>query len=139
MPPCHALLPPWQLMSVGVVPDEVRPADIDETPRKGELPRPYALRLAREKAAAVAEPGALVLAADTVVSAGRRILGKPEMMSQPAQICKRDVPKLEMLFLGDELCDGGIPAANLSTVAGYVRQLLGPEVSCSCVAPESSL
>ncbi len=66
------------LASVGVAPDEVRPADIDETPRKGELPRPYALRLAREKAAAVAEPGALVLAADTVVSAGRRILGKPE-------------------------------------------------------------
>ena len=59
------------------------------------------------------------------------ILGKPEMMSQPAQICKRDVPKLEMLFLGDELCDGGIPAANLSTVASYVRQLLGPEVSRS--------
>lgn len=66
------------LASVGVVPDEVRPADIDETPRKGELPRPYALRLAREKAASAAEPGALVLAADTVVSAGRRILGKPE-------------------------------------------------------------
>ncbi len=65
------------LASIGVVPDAVRPADIDETPRKAELPRPYALRLAREKAAAAAEPGALVLAADTVVAAGRRILGKP--------------------------------------------------------------
>jgi septum formation protein len=70
------------LASVGVVPDEIRPADIDETPRKGELPRPYAERLAAEKAAAVAEaagdPDALVLSADTVVAAGRRILGKPE-------------------------------------------------------------
>lgn len=68
------------LASIGVVPDAIRPADIDETPRRGELPRAYAERLAREKAAAVAEgePGALVLAADTVVAAGRRILGKPE-------------------------------------------------------------
>ncbi|SDW29170.1 septum formation protein [Albimonas donghaensis] len=70
------------LASIGVVPDAVLPADIDETPRRTELPRPYAQRLAREKAAAVAArpeaTGALVLAADTVVAAGRRILGKPE-------------------------------------------------------------
>lgn len=63
------------LAQIGVVPDAVIPADIDETPRKGELPRPYALRLAQEKAAAV--PGDVVLAGDTVVAAGRRILGKP--------------------------------------------------------------
>ena len=67
------------LASIGIVPDAVIPADIDETPRKDEEPRPYALRLAREKAKAVAEgrPEDLVLAADTVVAAGRRILGKP--------------------------------------------------------------
>lgn len=67
------------LASVGVVPDAVIPADIDETPRRGERPRAYAERLAAEKAAAVARlaPEAVVLAADTVVSAGRRILGKP--------------------------------------------------------------
>ena len=53
----------------------MRPADIDETPEPGELPRAYALRLARQKAAAV--DGDVVLAADTVVACGRRILGKP--------------------------------------------------------------
>ncbi|REC58086.1 septum formation protein Maf [Rhodosalinus sediminis] len=66
------------LARLGVVPDAVRPADIDETPATGELPRPYTERMAREKAAAVdAAPEDLVLAADTTVAAGRRILGKP--------------------------------------------------------------
>jgi septum formation protein len=66
------------LARLGVVPDAVIPADIDETPLKGELPLPYARRIAAAKAAAVAEPGALILAADTVVAAGRRILPKAE-------------------------------------------------------------
>lgn len=66
------------LARIGIVPDAVVPADIDETVLKGELPVPHAERLAAEKAAAVAEEGALVLAADTVVAAGRRILPKAE-------------------------------------------------------------
>jgi septum formation protein len=66
------------LARLGVAPDAVLPADIDETPRKAELPPGYACRMAAEKAAAVAEPGAIVLAADTVVAAGRRILPKAE-------------------------------------------------------------
>jgi septum formation protein len=68
------------LARMGVVPEMVDPADIDETPCKGELPLPYAKRLAAEKAAHVAarHPGKVVLAADTVVAVGRRILGKPE-------------------------------------------------------------
>lgn len=68
------------LARIGVVPDAVMPAEIDESVPKGELPRDHALRLAREKAAAVAErePGSLVLAADTVVAVGRRILPKVE-------------------------------------------------------------
>lgn len=68
------------LARIGVVPDAVIPADIDEAPRPGELPIPHAVRVAAEKAAAVhaAEPGALILAADTVVAAGRRILPKTE-------------------------------------------------------------
>ena len=67
------------LARIGVVPDAIRPMDVDETPRKAELPRQLAARLARMKAqAAAAEgPDALVLAADTVVGVGRRILGKP--------------------------------------------------------------
>ncbi|HEX8527918.1 Maf family protein [Allosphingosinicella sp.] len=66
------------LARIGVIPNAVIPAEIDEAPRKGELPALYARRMAAEKAAAVAEPGALVLAADTVVAAGRRILPKAE-------------------------------------------------------------
>ncbi|MBS9715916.1 Maf family protein [Pseudohalocynthiibacter aestuariivivens] len=67
------------LAQIGVVANEIRPADIDETPSKGELPRPYCVRLAREKALAVqAAHNEVVLAADTVVAVGRRILGKPE-------------------------------------------------------------
>src|SRR4051794_24847571 len=68
------------LARLGVVPDRVLPAEIDETPGKAELPRLHAARLAAEKAAAAAAlaPGALVLAADTVVGVGRRILPKAE-------------------------------------------------------------
>lgn len=74
------------LAQIGVVPDDIRPADIDETPAKGELPRIYVRRLAVEKAAAVcAEEDELVLAADTTVSVGRRILGKPADPAQAAE------------------------------------------------------
>ena len=68
------------LARIGVVPDAVDPADIDESVPAGELPRVHALRLASEKAAAVAlrHPDDLVLAADTVVAVGRRILPKVE-------------------------------------------------------------
>jgi septum formation protein len=66
------------LARLGVEPDKVAPADIDETPHKGELPRDYAVRMAREKALAVETEGSHVLAGDTVVAAGRRILPKAE-------------------------------------------------------------
>ena len=65
------------LARIGIVPDRVAPTDIDETPRKAELPRQLAARLARAKAEAVDAPEALILAADTVVGVGRRVLGKP--------------------------------------------------------------
>lgn len=76
------------LRQIGVAPDRVAPADIDETPHKGELPRLLAGRLAVSKAKAVAQanPGAFVLAADTVVAAGRRILPKPDTESD-ARAC----------------------------------------------------
>lgn len=66
------------LAQLGVVPFDVRPPDINEDPLKGELPRPYCARMAREKALAVrADAGDVVLCADTTVALGRRILGKP--------------------------------------------------------------
>jgi septum formation protein len=66
------------LAQIGIVPDHVIATDIDETPLDDELPRHCAQRLARAKAGAVADVGGLVLAADTVVAAGRRILPKTE-------------------------------------------------------------
>lgn len=65
------------LAQIGLVPDDIVPADIDKSPRPGELPRVLAARLAREKAAAIRAEG-VVLAADTVVAVGRRILPKAE-------------------------------------------------------------
>ena len=66
------------LARLGIVPSAVAAADIDETPHKAELPRNYAARMAREKALAVAGGRAFVLAGDTVVALGRRILPKAE-------------------------------------------------------------
>jgi septum formation protein len=77
----------------GIEPDALRPADIDETPRQGELPRVCANRLAYGKATTALNGigpdddvfGAFILAADTVVAVGRRILPKPELVDEAAQ------------------------------------------------------
>jgi septum formation protein len=77
----------------GIEPDALRPADIDETPIKGELPRACANRLARLKAEAALSlvgvdeelKGAYILAADTVVAVGRRILPKAELLDEASQ------------------------------------------------------
>jgi septum formation protein len=66
------------LARLGIEPAKIAAADIDETPHKAELPRDYAQRMAREKALAVADSEAHVLAGDTVVALGRRILPKAE-------------------------------------------------------------
>jgi septum formation protein len=81
------------LNQAGIDPDALRPADIDETPKKGELPRACANRLARAKAEAALNMmrvdeelrGAFILAADTVVAVGRRILPKAELVDEAAQ------------------------------------------------------
>jgi septum formation protein len=78
---------------VGIEPDALRPAELDETPKRGELPRACANRLARAKAEAALESvrlddelkGAYILAADTVVAVGRRILPKAELLDEAAQ------------------------------------------------------
>jgi septum formation protein len=81
------------LNQAGIEPDALKPADLDETPVRGELPRAYANRLARAKAVAALEAvklddelrGSFILAADTVVAVGRRILPKAEMLDEAAQ------------------------------------------------------
>ena len=76
------------LRQVGIEPAAIDPAHIDEAPGPRELPRTYALRMAKAKLAAVAcrHPGATVLAADSVVACGRRILPKAESEAQ-ARAC----------------------------------------------------
>ncbi len=74
------------LAQIGIAPDAVVAADIDETPKPKETPRALAVRLARDKAGAVDAAGAMVLAADTVVAVGRRILPKAETEAQ-ARAC----------------------------------------------------
>ena len=74
------------LAQIGVEADDIRPPDIDEDPRPGELPRPYCVRLAREKAFAIpASDDEIVLSADTTVALGRRILGKPADAAEAAE------------------------------------------------------
>ncbi len=74
------------LAQIGVEADDIRPPDIDEDPRPGELPRPYCVRLAREKAFAIpASDDEIVLSADTTVALGRRILGKPAEAAEAAE------------------------------------------------------
>ncbi len=71
------------LAQLGVFPDEIRPPEIDETPVKAELPRPYCRRMAYEKLLAVPRnDDEIVLCADTTVALGRRILGKPQDMGE---------------------------------------------------------
>jgi septum formation protein len=77
----------------GIEPDALRPADIDESPKRGELPRAYANRLARAKAETALSfinvdeefRGAYILSADTVVAVGRRILPKAELLDEAVQ------------------------------------------------------
>jgi septum formation protein len=81
------------LNQAGIEPDQLMPSEVDEIPKKGELPRVLATRLAREKAEAVRSTArlsddlreAFVLAADTVVAVGRRVLPKAELLDEAAQ------------------------------------------------------
>lgn len=74
------------LGQLGITPDAVLPPDINEDPRRGELPRPYCARMAREKAEAVpGGPDDIILCADTTVALGRRIFGKPADAGQAAE------------------------------------------------------
>jgi len=66
------------LAQIGVTPDAICPADINEAPHKGERPRPYCLRMAMQKAQAIDPQDAVILTADTTVAVGSRILGKPK-------------------------------------------------------------
>jgi len=121
------------LAQIGVVADAIRPPDIDETPQKAELPRPYCARMAREKAeAVVAAPDEIVLCADTTVALGRRILGKPEDVAEAERFLRQlsgrrhrvitsvAVKKGETLWERDVVTTVKMKRLSDSEIAGYL-------------------
>jgi|TARA_R110002072_G_scaffold86176_5_gene194560 septum formation protein len=113
------------LRQIQIEPDRVLPADLDEQPRRGESPSVHARRLAREKAEAVAKqaPGCFVLAADTVVGVGRRILPKAESRAQ-AKACLQLLSGRRHRVLGG-IClltpDGRCTARLVATAVKFKR------------------
>ncbi len=119
------------LRQIGLEPDAVDPAEIDETPLKGELPRAHVQRLAQAKAAAVAarQPGAFVVAADTVVALGRRILPKAEDEAT-ARRCLELLSGRRHRVLGGVVvvAPDGRTAARLVSTAVRLKRLDRPEI-----------
>ncbi len=122
------------LAQIGVIADKVIAADIDETPRIGERPRPYADRMAISKSKAIKSTQKdLVLTADTVVSAGIRILGKPESEAQAVEFLnllsgrRHRVTTAVSLRIGDQIWSRNITTKvkmkNLSDIeiSAYIR------------------
>ena len=111
------------LAQIGVRPDAIHPTDIDETPHPDEAPRPHAERLAREKALAAAEPGSFILAADTVVALGRRILPKAETAAEVRACLGRLSGRRHHVYTAVALLapDGRLTARLVDTVVGFAR------------------
>ena len=78
------------LETIGITPDDIVPANIDETPKKNEKPKDFALRMSKEKGLSVAKNNlnSFILSGDTIVAAGRRIIGKPSSKNEAEQILK---------------------------------------------------
>ncbi len=106
------------LAQVGITPDRIVPADIDETPLKGETAPRLAERLARSKAETVAarEPDALVLAADTVVALGRRLLEKPADEAEARRFLKLLSGRNHRVFTGVAVKAPGLDDAAVRVV-----------------------
>ena len=121
------------LAQIGIVPDLIIPADIDETPRRGELPAVYARRMAHEKAMAAATfdmpKGAAVIAGDTVVACGRMILPKSETEAE-ARDCLIRLSGRRHRVLGGlalRLPDGRL-VSRLVTSRVTMKRLTTPEI-----------
>lgn len=118
------------LAQIGIVPDRVQPADIDETPRRDEMPRAYVARMAAEKAAAVTlAADEAVLAADTTVVAGRRILGKPEDEAEAAAFLRLLSGRRHKVMTAVAVAfDGHLRARLVETVVRF-RPLTAAEIA----------
>lgn len=120
------------LAMIGVTPDAVAAADLDESEKKGELVRDYVSRLAAEKASAVAarEPDAAILAADTAVAVGRRILPKAETEDQARACLDLMSGRAHRVWTGVALALPGAPV-RLRAVESRVKvaRLSGAEIA----------
>lgn len=117
------------LAQIGVTPDAIVPADIDETPLAGEPPRAAALRLAHEKASVVAaaHPQALVLAADTVVGLGRRLLPKAEDDAEVARCLSLLSGRAHVVATGVAVAHAGVVRARLGFARVTFKRLTAAE------------
>ncbi|MET0364964.1 MAG: Maf family nucleotide pyrophosphatase [Sphingobium sp.] len=119
------------LAQIGVTPDAVDPADIDETPLKTELPAAYAARIAAQKAAVVAarHPDAAILSGDTVVALGRRILPKAEDEKTARHCLQLMSGRRHRVLSAVTLIDAsGKPRHRLSTSIVLFKQLHAAEI-----------
>lgn len=120
------------LAQIGIVPDAILPADIDEAPQRDESPVQTASRLAVEKARAVAalEPDAYVLAADTVVAVGRRNLGKPASVDEARRFLKLLSGRRHRVLGGiSVIAPDGRVSDRLSTTLVRFKRLSEAEIS----------
>jgi len=127
------------LRGIGLEPDQVDTADIDETPLAGETARRLALRLARAKAAATAarHPEAFVLAADTVVALGRRLLGKPEDEADAARMLGLISGRAHRVLTAVAvLAPGGRAGARLSETRVQFKRLTVSEIAAYVASRE---
>lgn len=119
------------LAQIGLRPDAVEPADIDETALADETPRRLVLRLAGQKAAAIAarRPDALVLAADTIVAVGRRILGKPDDASDAERMLRLMSGRAHRVLTGVcVIAPGGRRGSRLSESRLHFKRLTDREI-----------
>ena len=119
------------LAQIGVTPSQIIPADIDETPAHAELPRPHALRLAEQKAISIVQShkDAFVLAADTVVGVGRRILPKTESVDEARRCITLMSGRAHRVYTGVCLIapDGG-KSVKVSETRVKVKRLSAREI-----------
>ncbi len=109
------------LRSIGADPD-VRPADIDETPLPGESPAVYVERLAGAKAAAVAQAGETVIAADTTVSIDGHIIGKPADRAGALAILRKLSGRTHVVYTGVAvLDDSGAATTTVASEVTFIR------------------
>ena len=111
------------LAQIGITPDQIRPADIDEIPLRDEAPRIHAARLARAKAAVAHGAGGFTLAADTVVALGQRILPKAADAAEVATCLRRLMGRRHHVLTAVVLIgpDGRATERVVDSVVGFVR------------------